>query len=107
MRRIDRGGWWKLTRRLGDDAGVTGLSGRLLAGIPVLVAALGMALLFPHTANPDVVPLPNLDRAALAAIVRDDGALANRGRAEGLPSEVREFGSLVREWNRLEATSTD
>lgn len=80
---------------------------RWLASVPLVVALVGGALLLPRPAVPDAVPLPAVDEGAFAAIVKDDAARAARARAEGLPGDVREFGTLVREFNHREATDDD
>lgn len=80
---------------------------RWLGAVPVVVALLGAAFLMPRAATPDIVPLPTVDRAAFEARVRDDATRAERARAEALPADIRELGSLLREWNRLEATDDD
>lgn len=79
----------------------------LLAAIPLVVAVVFGALLLPRPAAPDAVPLPVVDRAAFGAIVRADGERAERARREGLASDVREFGTLLRDFNHAEATDSD
>ncbi len=53
------------------------------------------------------MPLPRVDVAAFEALVREDTARAARARREGLSDDVREFGTLLREWNRAEAEGDD
>lgn len=80
---------------------------RWLGVVPVVVALLGAAFLLPRAAPPDIVPLPSVDHAAFEARVREDVALAQRAKQTPLPGAVRELGTLLREWNRLEATDDD
>jgi hypothetical protein len=91
----------------GLDFGANGSRSRWLAAVPVAIALVGAVLLLPRSATPEIVPLPRIDTAAFRARVEEDVLRAERARREGLPSDVREFGTLIREWNHSEAAGDD
>jgi hypothetical protein len=76
-----------------------------LALIPVGVALVFGALLLPRRAVPESLPLPLIDRAALARVVAADDDLASRAQREPLPGAVRALGSAIRAFHTLEAAS--
>lgn len=81
--------------------------GRWLAAVPVLACVAFAAFLAPRPAPPDVVPVPEVDGVALRREITRDSALAAGARSAPLPSQVREFGSLIRDWNKLESDGAD
>jgi hypothetical protein len=78
-----------------------------LALIPVGAALAFSLLLAPSHAEPQGIPLPVVDAAALARGVAADGDLAERARREPLPGAVRALGSAIREFHSLEAADAD
>jgi hypothetical protein len=80
-----------------------GRDGVWLALVPVGVALVLGVLLLPRSAEPEGVPVPLPDAAALARTVAADHALAERARHEPLPGAVRALGSAVRAFHTLEA----
>jgi hypothetical protein len=77
--------------------------GRALALIPVLVGILLAALVFPHDAPPNDVPLPNVDERRVTEVRREDDARASRAMAAALPAPVRALGEAIRTFNKTEA----
>lgn len=74
-----------------------------LALVPVAVALVLGVLLVPRSAEPEGVPLPLADAAALARTAAADHALAEKARREPLSGAVRALGSAVRAFHVLEA----
>jgi len=83
--------------RAAADADRKRSGGRVLALVPVAIAAIMLALMMPRATAPDVVPLPRVDARALAAIARDDDARARRAEASRLPTDVLAVGGAFRE----------
>jgi hypothetical protein len=77
-------------------------SGAWLALIPLVVAIVFGALLVPHAAPPETVPLPTIDTNQVERIIADDHALANQARATPLPAEVRAVGTAIRAFYMLQ-----
>ncbi len=80
-----------------------GRDGLWLALVPVGVALVLGLLLVPRSAEPEGVPLPLADAAALARAAAADHALAEKARREPLSGPVRALGSAVRAFHTLEA----
>lgn len=71
--------------------------------VPVLVAATFATLLFPRAAAPESLPLPAVDGRAIDRMEGEDRARVERARREGLHGDVRELGSAIRAFNRLQS----
>jgi hypothetical protein len=78
-------------------------AGRLLAIVPIGVALILTPLIVPRSATPDSVPVPIVDARAFARTVVRDRELAERGRREGLPDDLRALGTALREFHAAEA----
>ncbi len=87
-------------RREARDAAKLGL-------IPLAVAFVLGVLLLPRRVEPEGVPLPRVDPAALARVEAADRQLADRARREPLTGAVRALGSAVRDFHTLEARDAD
>jgi hypothetical protein len=70
--------------------------------IPLVIAVTLGLFLLPRSTPPDLVPLPQPDESALAAAERADDALADAAEREGLPGDLRELGSRIRDYHTLE-----
>lgn len=79
------------------------LEGWELGLISVAIAALGVALLAPRAAEPDVVPLPRIDRKEVARTAALERQRAAAAVEETLPYEVRAVGEALRQYGRAEA----
>lgn len=77
-----------------------------LGAIVVAVAALSAWLTVPRSVAPDVVPAPQIDRAAEAREAARDGELATAARLEPLSAEVRTVGERFRRYG-LETSRND
>jgi hypothetical protein len=77
--------------------------GRWLALIPVVVGVLLAALVFPHDADPNDVPLPDVDEKLVAVAEHKDDSLAAEALHAPLPGEVRALGEGIRSFNTAEA----
>ncbi|MDP9037250.1 MAG: hypothetical protein M3O50_20825 [Myxococcota bacterium] len=75
--------------------------------VPVGVALVFGFLLAPRTAAPELVPLPTVDRDAVARIAEADRRLAELARSEPLPAPLRALGSALRDFHLLEARMAD
>jgi hypothetical protein len=75
----------------------------LLALVPVIVALVLGGLMIPRRATPGEVPLPAIDRRALARQIAMDHALAERARSERLDANVLALGTAIRAFNGIEA----
>ena len=79
------------------------LEGWELGVIAVGIAVLALALAMPRGAEPDVIPLPHVDRPELARVERVERERADLAEAERLPYEVRATGEAQRQYGRAEA----
>jgi hypothetical protein len=73
-----------------------------LAAVPAGVAVLLGMLLLPRVGDADSVPLPIPDAAMLARAAAEDRDRAATARREPLPGSVRQLGSAIRDFHRLE-----
>ena len=74
-----------------------------LALVPVVICVLLGALLMPHAAVPDDVPLPIIDEVSLAKLEAEDDARQRQVDEAGLSGEVRALGSDLRAFHELQA----
>jgi hypothetical protein len=73
-----------------------------LATVPVGVAILLGMLLLPRAGDADSIPLPIPDATMLAREAAADRDRAAAARRESLPGPVRQLGSAIRDFHRLE-----
>jgi hypothetical protein len=78
-----------------------------LALIPFGAAIVLGLLLLPRQAEPEIVPVPVVDHAALSRTIAADDELAEGARREALPGSVRQLGSAIRDFHMLEAREAD
>lgn len=81
----------------------SGTSGRWLALIPAVVAAVLFPLMMPRPTVPRDVPLPLIDEASLAREIAADKQLAAAARASRLPTDILAVGSALRGLNVAQA----
>ena len=82
------------------------LEGWELGVVAVGIALLAMALAMPRGAEPDVIPLPRVDRPELLRVQRVERERAALAEAERLPYEVRATGEAYRQYGRADATGS-
>jgi len=75
--------------------------------VPFGVAVFLAALLLPRAVVPELVPLPELDDRVIRREIGADTERAQRAREIPLPADVRELGSAIREFYRLEAQDAE
>jgi hypothetical protein len=103
------------TVKPGDGVGERAPSGRLtrhlegwqLGAVSVGTAILAALLLVPHPTPPDVLPLPQVDRAAQHREDAAEHARAEAARAEPLPFDVRTVGERFRRYGRASASGDE
>ncbi|HEU5075294.1 MAG TPA: hypothetical protein VFU02_13985, partial [Polyangiaceae bacterium] len=64
--------------------------------LSLCIAGLALALALPRRAEPSDLPVPMLDPASVADILRDQNERAQRVRETPLPFEVRAVGEALR-----------
>jgi TolA-binding protein len=78
--------------------------GAFLALIPLMVAIVLLALLLPHAAPPDDVPLPHADMRTLhARALEEESLLHTLDRSSGLTPDVRDLGTSLRALHEAQA----
>jgi TolA-binding protein len=78
--------------------------GAFLALIPLIVAVVLFALLLPHAAPPDDVPLPRVDMRGLHAREQEEEALLRAlDSSAGLTPDVRDLGTALRALHEAQA----
>lgn len=77
--------------------------GRWLALIPAVIAAVLFPLMMPRATIPRDVPLPLVDRGALARSVAVDRARAAAAREKRLPTDALAVGGALRKLNAAQA----
>jgi hypothetical protein len=79
------------------------LEGWELAVVALGIAALAAALVVPRGAEPDILPLPSVDRRELERVASTERERAAEAESHGLPFEVRAVGESLRQYGHAEA----
>jgi hypothetical protein len=87
--------------------GLQSLKSEGLALVPLVVAAMFGALVFPRGVAPEEIPLPTIDARALSAVEAADDLRTARVREDPLPARVRALGSAYRLFNAAEGAHSD
>lgn len=75
------------------------LDGWQLGLLSLCMAGLALALALPRRAEPSDLPVPRIDSASVADILRDQTERAQRVRETPLPFDVRAVGEALREFS--------
>jgi hypothetical protein len=72
--------------------------------LSVGIAVLGVFLVLPHEVEPDVLPVPRIDRYVMRIERAEEHARAEEARARPLPFELRVVGERFRRYGRAAAS---